>query len=493
MNNIVSSEFSRQIATAQTLANSASDCDHFFDKAVLLTGDPEFLKTNNGRWIFIDSVLLLIRMTKRLTVEVRENDDLAKEIATILSDHTKHHAVITTTNVDYHDFEAILSAGSMVEPDLPWTAINSNGWVARVSSVKSDLAGDCHQANPVGALAAACLGVTEVFKRIVKLRPERGGLHDNLAFSFYSYSAEDVAGPEISRIDVGNLLLIGAGAIGNGICQLLRQLPMEGLLSIVDYQEFREENLGTCVLVSVGDLGRPKAEVLAEGFNTHLRANGYAEDLSTFVRERIGREIPFPRIVLTAVDNIDARREAQTIWPDIAIDGAIGALSCEVTLHPWGPDLSCLMCDFEHPTVSAAKVQSDLTGLPEDRLSNLLDAVTNEDVRRAPPAKKQLLTKYVGKQICAVLSDIEMEGLSDNSHGAFQPSVPFVACLSSCMIVTELLRSAANGESVLDTGYQFDVLVGPQNGIRKAHARKNNCVCVNRRDVIDKLRAKRSS
>src|ERR1700730_15491583 len=320
MSSSVDLEFSRQAATAQTLAGNAGDVDHFFDKAVLLTGEPQFLKTQNGRWIFIDSVLLLIRMTKCLTVEIRENNDLADEIAAILSERTKHKAIITTTGVDYGEFEAILSVGSKVMPSLPWTAVNSNGWVARVSSIKTGLPFDCRQSNPVAALAAACLGVTEVFKRLVKLKPERGDLHDAFAFSFYSYSSEDIPGPEISKCDVGNLLLIGGGAIGNGICQLLRQLPMEGQISIVDYQEFRDENLGTCLLVSKADLGKPKAEVLANGFNTALHAKAYPEDLTTFVKKRLGLEVPYPQIILTGVDNIDARREVQAIWPGLIID-----------------------------------------------------------------------------------------------------------------------------------------------------------------------------
>lgn len=495
MNKPVDTEFSRQVATARTLAGNANgDVEHFFEKAILLTGEPQFLKTQNGRWAFINSALLLIRMTKALTVEVKENEDLAREITTLLSDRTKHAATVKMTGVDYREFEAILSVGSKVMPSLPWTTINSNGWVARVSSIKTDLATNCVQENPIGGLAAACLGVTEVFKRLVKPRPERGELRDAFEFSFYSYSAEDIPGPEISQCDVGALLLIGGGAIGNGVCQLLRQLPMEGQISIVDYQGFRDENLGTCLLVSTGDVGRPKAEVLANIFDTHLIAKAYPEDVSTFVKQRLGSEVLYPRIILTGVDNIEARREVQAIWPDLIIDGAIGALSCEVTLHPWGPDLSCLMCDFEQPAMSAAKVQSDLTGLREDRLANLLDVVTDDDVRNARSTKKEFLAKRVGKQICAVLSDAEMERLSDTSQErSFQPSVPFVACLSSCMMVTELLRFLMRQENMLDTGYQFDVLIGPQNGIRKSHSRKKTCVCIDRHDVIETIRSRRIS
>lgn len=180
------------------------------------------------------------------------------------------------------------------------------------------------------------------------------------------------------------------------------------------------------------------------------------------------------------------------MWPDVVIDGAIGALSCEATLHPWGPDLSCLMCDFEEPPASATKVQSELTGLPEARLGNLLDVITEDDLEHASPEKRVFLAKNIGKQICALLSEAEIEKITKQpSKQGFQPSVPFVACLSACMVVTELVRTIRRDTSALETGFQFDVLVGPQNGIRKSHARKKSCICVDRREVIEKLRARR--
>lgn len=486
-------EFSRQRATAQSLIGKANgDIEHFFELPVLLTGDPQFLKTKNGRWIFEDCAFLLIRMTKRLTIEVRDDETLAAKIRADIAHLTEHQAEVKTTGVDYTQFEAVLSVGAKAEPTLPWTAVNSNGWVARISSGSTDLPVESAQPNPIGALAAACLGVTEAFKRLIQLKPQRGELHDNFAFSFYSYQTSQEPGPPISSFDVGNPLLVGAGAIGNGICQLFRQLPIEGSISVVDPQDFKEENLGTCLLISTQDLDKPKAEVLARLFRARLEAAGYREDVTTFMGTRLGKPIPYPRIILTALDNIDARRQVQTMWPDLVIDGAIGALSCEATLHPWGPDLSCLMCDFEEPTVSATKVQSELTGLRESRLTNLLDFVTEEDVNDAAPEKKDFLAKNIGKQICSVLSEAEIEKIAkEGSKKGFQPSVPFVACLSACMMVTELIRTIAKGPSVLETGYQFDALTGPQNGIRKSHSRKKSCICVDRRSVIEKLRTRR--
>ena len=91
-----------------------------------------------------------------------------------------------------------------------------------------------------------------------------------------------------------------------------------------------------------------------------------------------------------------------------------------------------------------------------------------------------------------LLSETELEKISrEGFKQGFQPSVPFVACLSACMVVTELIRLIKKDENVLETGFQFDALIGPQNGSRKSHARKKSCICVDRKGLIEKLRARR--
>jgi hypothetical protein len=106
--------------------------------------------------------------------------------------------VFIPTPISMGIFDAILSVGTTASDGLPATIVNSNGWIARVSSGSTSLSDVCDQANPVGALGAACLGVTEVFKRLVALRPEKGELLDGVTFSFWSYRTDDAdPGPQV--------------------------------------------------------------------------------------------------------------------------------------------------------------------------------------------------------------------------------------------------------------------------------------------------------
>ena len=482
--------FSRLAASAQSLQGIRAGAAQVFELPVLLTGEASILATRNGQKCFLDAFRLLVRMTKHLSVFTDGQQNLEREARTLgrsLTSATLHF--LQASNLRYEPFAAILSVGWDVRPEYPWTTINSNGFVARVSS-KSSISSECRQSNPVGALAAASLGVTEIFKRLVPVSPDRGPLHDALNFSFYTYSNSDWSGPELpTALNIGTLLQVGAGAIGNGIVHLLSQLGLNGRVVIIDMQDFADENVGTCILIGPSDVNQPKASRLAAFIPG---AVGYREEVEASIRSRIGIDFGVPAIVVNGLDDIAARRSVQTIWPDLIIDGAIGTFSCEATLHPWGPDMSCLLCDFEEPLRDVIAESSRLTGLRKDKLNDLLGVVTGDDIDAAPEEKRDYLRRFLGKTYCSVISEAEMSRLSAG-RANFAASVPFVACLSACMVVTELVRSVSQWTPGLETGFQFDALVGPQRGIRKNHSRKLQCICVTRQSLIDGMRKERSA
>jgi hypothetical protein len=288
-----------------------------------------------------------------------------------------------------------------------------------------------------------------------------------------------------------DVLLVGVGAIGNGIVHLLKSLPLCGSIAIVDRQIYEDENLGTCFLIGTEDVGGAKAAFAKTQFGTSIDVKSYSESLEVF-QSRLGREINFPQMVINALDNIEARRSVQALWPDLIIDGAISEFACGVSLHPWNRDLSCILCDYEETSVSAVDLQSALTGIRKTRLSNLETSVTEEDIDIAPPERRDWLRQRLGQKLCSIVSEATTQAISSTPQDAgFQPSVPFVACLSACMCVCEYFRRLMQIDSPLDTGFQMDVLQGPQFGRRTAHIRKPSCICVSRRSNIELLRKMR--
>jgi molybdopterin/thiamine biosynthesis adenylyltransferase len=314
-----------------------------------------------------------------------------------------------------------------------------------------------------------------------------------LNFSLYSYRSSDRdPGPPLPDNLVVELLLVGIGAIGNGIVYLLDALPASGRVCIVDPQTFQSENLGTCLLIGPSDVGKEKAMFAKAILSRKLKAKGFSEDFSSF-RDRMGNEVPYPKVILNGLDNISARHAVQNLWPDLILDGAISDFGCQVSRHPWGEDIACLRCLFQEPTESADLIASRTTGLSRERTQRPFETVTNEDVQIAPDGKKEWLQARIGQQICSVVREGVAKQISEDDQAErFQPSVPFVACLSASMIVSELLKHLCGWPTPLAPRFQLDVLRGPGFGREFSQERRRDCVCVTRKRNIDILRNRRA-
>lgn len=485
--------YSRPAAIAEQLGDLAEDRHRFVDKRVLLTGERAVLATANGRDCLLDSLRLLVRICRNVDVALPPELGLLRRQARETAGRVAFGQAITFLDEppDWSLYDAILSVGAEARPELPWTAINAHGWLARVSSGTTNLPVACGQDNPIAALAAASLGVAEVFKRLLRLKPERGRLLDGLAFDLFAYETGRAdPGPELPDRLAVEPVVVGAGAIGNGIVSLLSRLPLVGRVWIVDPQAYGPENLGTCLLIGPGDVGKPKALVAAGVLRaTGIDAKGYQEDLAAFV-DRLGDKIPYPRVVITGLDNIEARHATQDLWPDLVIDGAIGAFGCQVSRHPWGEEIACLRCLFRRPNGEAAEVvASRATGLSAARTWQAQSLVVEADVLAAPAGKRVWLQERVGRPICSVVQEGVAQVLSDEQQRVgFTPSVPFVACLSAAMVAAELVKFAAGWPTPLSPRFQLDVLRGPAFGDDYPQERRSDCPCVARRRNIEQLR-----
>lgn len=486
-------DYSRPIAAAARLGENALDRHRFTDKRVLLTGEPSILLSPNGRSCLLDSLRLLIRICKNLTVSIPKScssllADCRSIAEQIVFDSTGIVLTIDQSNFDQYD--AILSVGTTMRPKLPWTVINSDGWLARVSSVMTSLPPSCGRENPIASFGAACLGVGDVFKRLIGLKEVRGRLLDGYSFSLFSYhSSEEDDGPELPQDVPLQLLVIGIGAIGNGIVHLIETLPTSGTVWLVDPQEFQPENLGTCLLIGSTDIYTKKAQFAEKRLIGKLIAKGYCEDISSF-RNRLGTEIPYPKVIVNGLDNIPARHAVQNLWTDIVIDGAISDFGCQVSRHPWGEDVACLLCLFKEPAESAEHFAHLATGLSLQRIQKPFEPISQEDVERAPSEKKDWLRARLGKQTCAVVQEGVAQQISKHKHTrGFEPSVPFVAGFSACMVTSELVKHILGWTSPLETRFQFDFLRGPALGQAFPQERKRDCLCVTRVHNIEKFRA----
>lgn len=496
--NPATQEFSRPLACAQRLAAHGDDAGSFVGKRVLLTGEDVILATANGRLIALNALRLLIRICRRVDVWLPGNlEDLRTELAVLCQQIQFSDPVqLLCAPFEFARYDAILSIGTIARADLPWTVVNSNGWLARVSSTGSGLRPECAQTNAIGALAAASLGVSEIFKRLLCLKPERGAYFEALTFSCYNFvTGVDEPGPALpENIVLPVTLVCGQGAIGNGLTLLFSQMQFHGELYLLDKQAYGPENLGTCVLLGSDGVGKPKAlwnlRFLA---NTRVEAKEIVADIES-LDGAFGTCYPYPTIVVNGLDNIPARHAIQDLWPDVIFDGAVGDFSCQVISSAWGSDLACLKCLFVEPTAPDPHIAaSHETGLGLDRVRDSECVVTLADIEAAPPAKRPYLQEHIGVKICSVVSEAMIARIAQvGTQASFAPSVPFVASMSATMVMGSLTRRLLEPHSLIPR-FIFDILQGPDRGELLRERARPRCICQARRNAIERVRAQRSS
>lgn len=485
--------FSRPKKAVSGLRDKAGRLD-FVNANVLLTGETKVLQTQNGRWIAEDALRILIRTYKRLHVYLPPScadlGELLKQIASC--NQFAEPVCFVDQEPDFGSFDAILFVGYQAHEGRPWTVVNSNGWLARVSSTMCGLHGDCDQPNPLGALAAASLGASDVFKRTVQIRPERADLFDGLTFSTYDFTVGgDDPGPALAtELAISPTLFAGQGAIGSAICLLVGQLPFHGRAMLLDKDAFEHPNLGTSVLLGPDGEEASKAHWNAD----HLRAQGSRLDLNP-QREKIELAAnvvaPYLGTVVAGFDKIEPRHALQRLWPDTIIDGAVGDFTVQFLAYDHAEGFACLKCHFQVPEgEDPLVVQSRLTGLSVDALKNNLE-VTKADIEAAPVDKREILETNLGRPACSVAADlsaISTLAMEDD----FAPSVPFVATMSAVLVVGELVRRLM-GIRADCRRFKFDVLLGPHYGRKVNEPASKACECQTRRHVIDAVRQARQA
>ena len=505
MNLSIDKATSRLLGVARKLVKRAIDETAVYSKLVVLTGEQEALLTANGRWCFLDALALLSRVVGTLTVVLPgDTGQLDAEVEVFCARAWSRGSLrlVRKSSPDLlESADAILSVGTQAKPSLPWTVISSNGWVARVSSGTSFLPDDLGQPNPLGALMAASLGVTEVFKRVFDVPQDIAPLLEKTEFSLFDHTATPTwFGPPLpSEIAIPDTLLVGAGAIGNGIALLFSQLPLRGRVHIVDKQDYADENLGTCILLELeGWLGHPKATRLATWLheNSNLNVTGEKALIESAKSGPVVSGLAID-LVLNGLDDVDARRDAQSLWPAVIIDGAINEIGAAVVQHRLDQkQLACLKCWFEIQKVDERPLQSRLTGLNISSLTDTGRLLTENDIAQAAEDKRDSLRerKLDGKTLCSIISEAFLAAkLGVDVQEGFKPSAPFVATAAAAMVLAEAVKALVFPETPVVSMFQIaSLFLGPEKSAIKLHRLPSaSCQCMVHRKTIDQLRARR--
>jgi hypothetical protein len=217
----------------------------------------------------------------------------------------------------------------------PQLFLGAQGWNAMLATTTPRSLG--RSTNPFGAGVAACLGAANLFRLIFVT--DGPALDSDVTFS--ALSCEPHAGADVPLVGfLGEVLLAGAGAIGNGTAWALSRTSMSGTIRLIDPQTLDLGNLQRYVLAEREDEGANKTDVVSRYFNGSLQAQTHATDFATFVASNGYR---WPRL-LVALDSARDRRAAQASLPQWIANAWTQPGDLGVSVHDFihGACLSCL-------------------------------------------------------------------------------------------------------------------------------------------------------
>ena len=174
-----------------------------------------------------------------------------------------------------------------------------------------------------------------------------------------------------------NILVVGAGTLGNEVCKNLALLGV-GNVTVIDYDIVEEVNLSRCVLMRSEDNGQNKADVVAKRMKELNREINVTPLNVDVVYEYGSANYRDFDVVLMTVDNLEARMYINRycyMWNTPLIDGALDGLACSVqVIIP--PKTACYECTFSNLDYSIIQNRYSCYGLlrnaPEGKIAMVI-------------------------------------------------------------------------------------------------------------------------
>jgi proteasome lid subunit RPN8/RPN11 len=347
------------------------------ERRIAIVVDEELLFTHRGQHMLTASVNLLARCCINIDVFLSEDrvtpiidapflhdnlaDDLTKLVLGINPDlsfriNPKFHAK--------YDVALIIGKSTFAKAEYN-IFIDALGWLSYVGGRESEhFSGDSE--NPIGPLISASRGSAEVFKALLnKVTGRRYKPCSPTIFSALNYKINQPTwdNPPLPRVSLNDVLLVGAGAIGNCVAYCLTSLPSaSGNLTVIDPERVETTNLNRYVLATITNLRAYKANLIKKRLKEKF-------DVKSFLR--VYQKYPHRRehdLVVVGVDNVKTRWDVQLDFPRVILNGGMYADSFTISRHDDFLNKPCLGClyssyvEMRHAKYPAASFVSMFAG-----------------------------------------------------------------------------------------------------------------------------------
>lgn len=377
----------------------------------------------------------------------------------------------------------------------------SDGWDALVDDQHPQPLGATD--NPLGAGAAACLGVGALFRHIFT----DGRIDSALRLSTYlgdiGASPGDLGLPD--RWPVGEMVLVGAGAIGNAAVWSLARTPAVGIVHLVDDEPVDLGNLQRYVLTDRTDEGAVKARLAAGAFaNASLEAEPHEQSWAQFLAEGGYRH----EQVLLALDSAQARRDAQASLPQRIVNAWTQPGDLGVSNHsPFGDDGACVACLYlaDGPRQNEDEIVAIALGVPGrvDHIRTLLhsgqpvDPGLLHEIAAGLGQPPERVMTFAGRPIRVLYVDGICGGallpLGAGGRPRDEVHVPLAhqSALAGVLLAAAAVRQATAGPPEVTSVTRVNVLRPVGVSLAQPTRRRDDrrCICDDR-DFVDAYHAK---
>ena len=382
--------------------------------------------------------------------------------------------------------------------------LSSDNWIGRLSDTKPSPSGST--LNPFGPGVAAALGAANLFRRVFS--DQLGGAIADKDVSLSAYDllpTTQAQNPKLQRVHLGDVVLVGSGAIGSGFLWALRRLDARGRLAVVDMDQLDSTNLQRYVLALPADVGKSKAELAVRFMaSSSVDVSAFNVTWEEYMSSRTSWDLP---VVAVAADNAKVRIQVQSSLPDWTFNAWTQAGEAGVSRHRFADGNACLACLYmpkghapnqDQIVVAALRLPKDEitlrnvrqrleTGQPTERAFLEQIATANHlDVDCLIPFEGRPLCDFYVEAICGgKILEFSSSDLAQN----VEVPMAFQSALAGILMAADVASKGARRK--IQTITQID-LMRPMGSVLTSPRRPDGsgrCICSDP-DFVGRYRAK---
>lgn len=372
--------------------------------------------------------------------------------------------------------------------------IGSQGWICHFSTKAERSIGISD--NPFGAAAAACFAAAGMFRHLLGERLATGKVDEEFALSLQDYTRREISladapkagSAQDARVDLGELALVGAGAIGNATLWTLSKTQCSGRVHVIDPETVDDTNPQRYILTNAGSSGTDKVTLAREVLqDTALRVDAHKMTWSEFISSQKWES----KLAAVALDSAEDRIAVQASLPRYVLNAWTQANDLGVSRHVFSSESACLACLYwptrSHPNedeivMKAINFSGELmeirnmlyfrTPLDKNWLERLSRDV-GQPLERLMPFLGQTLDTFYREGVCG-------GHIFATGQGNIVVPMAFQSALAGVMLAREIVGYGEQGQTVSSTlvSTKIDLLRPLGTHLSEKYKKRTDVKCI---------------